>query len=107
MENLIKLLDEKIAEIITVIFFGAIGFCIYMLNTNEPIKKRMRGAFLGFFISMAFSYPTYLFVGSGNWWALAAISAVLAISGQFLPELITNTFKKYAIKKANDITGDE
>lgn len=105
MEQLLKLLDDKIAEILTILFFSGIGFCIYLLADNEPIKKRMRGAFLGFFISAAFSYPTWLFVGGSKWWALAGISSVLTISGQFLPELIQSTFRKYAINKANGLNG--
>lgn len=107
MEQLLRLLDEKLADLLTIFFFSCIGFIIYLLAENDPIKKRMRGAFLGFFISIAFSYPTYLFVGGDNWWALSAISSVFAISGQFLPELIQSTFRKYATKKADKFTGGE
>lgn len=107
MENLIDALKDKMGEIFTILFFSAISFIIYLLaQNNEPIKNRIRGAFLGFFISIAFSYPVFLVIGREQWWALASISSVLTISGQFLPELIQSTFRKYATKKANDFTGD-
>lgn len=107
MEELIKAIDAKATELAIMLLSACLGFCIYMLNTNEKMKYRLRGGALGFFVSMAFSLPTYYFIGQNSLWALAAISAVFAISGQFLPELITSTVKKYATKKANDITGGD
>lgn len=108
MEDLINTLQEKSNEIITILFFSAISFIIYLLAPNsEPLKQRLRGAFLGFFISMAFSYPAFLLIGNDKWWALAFISSVLTISGQFLPELIQSTFKKYAINVSKKYQGGE
>lgn len=94
-------------DILTMVFFSSIGFAIYMLSKEQPIKARIKGAALGFFISIAFSYPAWLVVGNDKWWALAGISSVLTISGQFLPELMTITFKKYATNKAANYTGDQ
>lgn len=106
MEQLFKVLEEKLLDILTIIFFSGIGFSIYMLYKRDPIKSRLKGAALGFFISLAFSYPAWLVFGNDKWWALAGISSVLTISGQFLPELIEITFKKYATNKASNYTGD-
>ena len=106
MEQLFKILEEKLLDILTIIFFSGIGFSIYMLSKEHPIKARVKGAALGFFISIAFSYPVWLVVGNDKWWALAITSSVLTISGQFLPELIATTFRKYATNKASEYTGD-
>lgn len=76
-----------------------------MLAPNtDTLKTRVRGAFLGFFISLIFSYPVFLIVGAGKIWTLIPIAATLTISGQFLPELIQSTFKKYATNKADKFT---
>lgn len=106
MEQFLKALDDKIVDIITMLFFSGLGICIYLLNGQDSIKLKMRGAFLGFFISLSFSYPVYLFMGDGKWWVLAMVSSVLTISGQFLPDLITNAFRKYATKKASRLEED-
>lgn len=66
------------------------------------MKARIKGGILGFCISMAFAYPTYLFVGAEKWWALAALSSVLTFSGQFLPELITLAAQKFVKKFIKD-----
>jgi hypothetical protein len=99
LENLIEQIHSRISEIVTIVFFSSISFVIYLLAKDEPVKKRLRGALLGFFISLAFSYPAFLFLGDGKWWALAAISSCLTISGQFIPEMIEDLFKKYVHKK--------
>ncbi len=105
---MLSAIQDKINEIVTVLFFSAISFIIYLLApNNEPLKQRLRGAFLGFFISMAFSYPAYLLFGNDKWWALALTSSVLTISGQFLPELIQSTFKKYATNISKKYEGGE
>lgn len=104
MEGLLKVLEERIGDIVTIVFFSAIGFIIYMLApNNDTLRRRLRGAFLGFFVSIAASYPVFLAIGRDQWWALAAISSVLTISGQFLPELIQSTFKKYVKKLSKKI----
>jgi hypothetical protein len=108
MDDIIKVLHERIGDILTILFFSCVSFIIYMLAPNtETVRTRMRGAFLGFFISLAFSYPVYLIFGNDKWWALAMTSSVLTISGQFLPELIQSAFKKYVTTKVNNMTEDD
>lgn len=74
---------------------------------NDSLLRRIRMAFLGFFISMGASMPIWLAIGKDKWWSLALIASVLTISGQFIPELIQSTLKKYATNKANKFTGDD
>lgn len=104
MEGLLKIFEEKLGDILTILFFSAIGFAIYMLVHEGPIKARIKGAALGFCISMAFSYPAYLVFGYGQWWVLAALSSSLTIAGQFLPELIQVTLQKFAKNVSNKLT---
>lgn len=104
MDSLLKILDEKIGDILTILLFSGLGFAIYMLFHDGPIKARVKGAALGFFISMAFSYPAFLVFGYGKWWALAFISTSLTIAGQFLPELIQATLQKFAKNVSDKIT---
>lgn len=103
MESLIKVLEERLGDIVTVVFFGALGFLVFMFSEDQEIKKRLKRGVSGFFISMTLAYPVWLGFGNGKWWALALISSVLAISGQFLPELITSTFKKFAKNTAKKL----
>lgn len=107
MEDLLKVLNEKLGDILTILLFSLIGFAIYMLAHDGPIKARIKGAALGFCISMAFSYPAYLVFGYGQWWVLAAIPSSLTIAGQFLPELIQVTLQKFAKNVSNKITEKE
>lgn len=106
MNELLKVLEVKIGDILTVIFFGSLGFVVYMFSREEKIKDRLKKGAAGFFISMTFGYPMWIALGKGQWWALALIVSVLAISGQFLPELITATFKKYATNLSKKIGGE-
>lgn len=106
MDGLLKVLEERIGDIVTVIVFGSLGFAVYMFSKEEKIKDRLKKGASGFFIAMTFGYPAWLALGNGKWWALALIVSILAISGQFLPELITATFKKYATNVSKKIGGE-
>jgi len=105
VKDFITVLEAKTGEIITIIFFSALGFCIYVLSQKGTLRQRLQGAALGFLISLAFSYPIYQTIGSDRWWALAMLSSILTISGQFLPELITLAFQRYAKKLIKDKLG--
>lgn len=105
MVKVIAIFEKQMDVFITMLIFGCVGMAIYMLSSNEPPKKKVRSAFLGFFVAMAFSYPTYVFIGGGHLWALAAISSVYTICGQFLPEFLQSIAPKFVRKALKDKFG--
>jgi len=108
VEDLVKIINERIGEIVTILFFSCVGFIIYMFTPSETTTKaKLKGALLGFFISIGFTYPVWLVIGNDEWWSLAFTASVLTISGQFVPELLQISLPKYARKLVDKFLGGE
>lgn len=105
MKQILESLNAKSSDLAIMIVFSSLGFIVYVLSQEGTMKVRLKGAALGFFISMSFAYPVYSSIGADKWWALAAMSSILTICGQFLPELFTIAFRKFVKKYINDKFG--
>ena len=92
-------------ELIIIFLISLLSMVVYLLSENTPMKARVKLAFLGFFISMIVSLPTYYTIGFNNLWALVFISAIFTVCGQFLPELVQTLFKKFVKKQVSERFG--
>ena len=91
-------IENHILVIICIFVFGIIGMGVFALSSDDTPKQKLKGAFLGFFVAVAFSYPTWVLVGQGQMWALMLITIVYTITGQFLPEFLQSIVPKITRK---------
>ncbi|WP_151964815.1 hypothetical protein [Acinetobacter soli] len=66
MNELLKVLEVKIGDILTVLFLGSLGFVVYMFSREEKIKDRLKKGAAGKYRTSA-SLDAYNGLVAGGW----------------------------------------
>lgn len=79
------------------------GSIVYVLISQEPLKRKIVGGASGFLSALIFSQPLSNLFSNGD--GVHIYSAIIALCGQFIPQLIQSLVQKFSKLKLMDKLG--